>query len=325
MAHISLFRTSMKRCSYVVLIESADALRELARYLSDLGVAGCEIIILDPSPRMQFERHARTLRWVGKHLRVRPDHRAPGGAVDLVRAAADVASCEKVIVATDDVRYSPEAVFRICTLLDIHEVVEPQDYLDPMPWWGGIDAGRILVHRGLEPRPDHGATFGFRRGALRTMTASEAATDQVRRLAAHGADVHPANDVFVRRQPRVFTDWLAHRPRLAAEEFEMPVRTAFFLALLPILALLAALGGTAIAGSYAGLIAFASVALAVRGRIGASSFFPLRACLFAPLWILERSVAVYWALLRKVRGADTETVHAAAPEHAGDQMASGQR
>ncbi|HUP63270.1 MAG TPA: hypothetical protein VNA69_22965 [Thermoanaerobaculia bacterium] len=318
----------MKRCSYVVLIESGNALRELARYLSDLGVTGCEVVILDPSPRVQFELHARTLRWVGRHVRVRPDHRAAGGAVDIVRAAAAVASCEKIVVATDDVRYAPEAIFRICSLLDIHEIVEPQDYLDPLPWWGGIDAGRILVHRGIEPRPDHGATFGFRRGvvrALRTLTTSEAASDQVRRLASHGAAVHPAHDVFVRRQPRLFADWLAHRPRLAAEEFELPFRTAFFLALLPLLALLATLGGATLASSCAGVIAFASVALALRGRIGAASFFPLRACLFAPLWLLERSVAVYWALLRKVRGVGAETERVAAPERADDQVASGRR
>lgn len=312
----------MKRCSYVVLIESGTALRELARYLSDLGVAGCEVIILDPSPRMQFEQNARTLRWVGKHLR------AQGGATDLVRAASAVASCEKIVIATDDVRYTGEAIVRICALLDLHEVVEPQDYLDPLPWWGGIDAGRILVHRGIEPRPDHGATFGFRRSAvrsLRMLPASDNAADQVRRLAAYGAEVHPANDVFVRRQPRGFADWLAHRPRLAAEDFELPFRTAFFFALLPVLALLAVLGGATLAGSYAGVIAVASVGLALRGRIGASAFFPLRACLFAPLWLFERSVAVYWALLRKVRGLDAETVRAPAPEHAGDQVASGQR
>ena len=35
-----------------------------------------------------------------------------------------------------------EAIDEICALLESHEVVEPQDYLDPMPWWGGIEAGR---------------------------------------------------------------------------------------------------------------------------------------------------------------------------------------
>jgi hypothetical protein len=37
----------------------------------------------------------------------------------------------------------------------------------------------------------------------------------------------------------------------------------------------------------------------VRGRIGAAQFFPMRACLLAPLWVFERAVSVYWALFRR--------------------------
>ena len=54
--------------------------------------------------------------------------------------------------------------------------------------------------------------------------------------------------------------------------------------------------------------------LALRGRAGASAFFPLHACLFAPLWVLERSVSVYWALFRKLRGVEPEPVRIAVPE-----------
>src|SRR5919109_1959125 len=92
------------RCSYVVLVQGAGdslhGLRELAAYLSTLGVAGCEVVILDSSPRLQFELNGRVLRWVGRHIAV------SGGGLDIVRAAADYASCEKVIVADDDVRYT---------------------------------------------------------------------------------------------------------------------------------------------------------------------------------------------------------------------------
>ena len=41
-------------------------------------------------------------------------------------------------------------------------------------------------------------------------------------------------------------------------------------------------------------------------RSGATPFFPVRACLAAPLWVLERSVSVYWALFRKLRGLGDE-------------------
>lgn len=328
---MSTQRPRERRCSYVVLVRNAAAstgeLRDLAAYLSKLGVADCDVVILDPSPRLQFDLNGRVLRWVGRHVAVRPEHRA-GSGVDIVRAASEHAACEKVIIADDDVRYTPEAIGKLCELLERHEVVEPQDYLDPMPWWGGIDAARILLHRGIEPQPDHGATFGFRRTALRALRTLAAATSpeaQVRRLAAVGAGVYPASDVFVRREPGGFSDWLASRPRLAGDDFMLPMKTAFFFSLLPLLVLLAVLGGLQLAGGYAIAIAFASVALALRGRAGASSFFPLRACLFAPVWVLERSLSVYWALLRKLRGTDEDSSRIHVPDRAnGNKVASGQ-
>ena len=39
----------------------------------------------------------------------------------------------------------------VLAMLDAHDCVEPQDYFEPLPWWGGIEAGRMLVHRGIEP------------------------------------------------------------------------------------------------------------------------------------------------------------------------------
>ena len=324
-------RTQDRRCSYVVLVQGASSstgdLRELATYLSTLSVASCDVVILDPSPRLQFELNSRVLRWVGRHVAVRAEHRAPGG-VDIVRAASAHAACEKVIVAADDIRYTAEAVGQLCDLLDMHEVVEPQDYLDPLPWWGGIEAGRILLHRGVEPHPDHGRTFGFRRSALRALRALAPATTadaQVRRLAAIGAEVHPAGDVFVRRQPVPFREWLATRARYANDDFELPIKSAFFFALVPLLVLLSVLGGIRLAGSYAGIIAAASIGLAIRGRLGATSVFPLRACLFAPLWVAERSVSVYWALAQKLRGVDEDLSRATLPDRAsGSKVASGE-
>lgn len=305
---------------------STAELRDLATYLSTLGVADCDVVILDPSPRPQFDRNARILRWVGRHAALRPEHRA-GSGVDVVRAASEYAACDKVIVAAEDIRYTSAAVGQLCDLLEKHEVVEPQDYLDPMPWWGGIEAGRILIHRGIEPQPDHGATFGFRRSALRALHALSPATSpdaQVRRLAAVGAEVYPAPDVFVRREPGALGEWLSARARFAGEDFELPMKTAFFFSLVPLLVLLAVVGGLQLAGGYAGVIAFASMALAIRGRAGASPFFPLRACLFAPLWVLERSLSVYWALLRKLRGADEDPAGVAVPDRAsGTKVASG--
>jgi hypothetical protein len=183
------------------------------------------------------------------------------------------------------------------------------------------------VHRGIEPQPDHGATFGFRRGTVRALRALHMIDDRdpARRLATAGAEVHAASDVFVRREPGAFDDWLQERPRIAGNDFSLPLKSAFFFSLVPFLLLLGLLGGMRLAGVYAGIIAFSSVGLALRGRAGASAFFPLHACLFAPLWMLERSVSVYWALFRKLRGVEPETVRIAVPETHASRAGVGSR
>ena len=280
-----------RRCSYLVIIdgESIADLREFAAYLSDLGVAKCEVVIVDNSSEHTFARHRRTLCWVGRHVAPRPLHRGAHGPIDPLRVAQDLASCDKVIVADPNVRYNTQALDELCTMLDSHDAVAPQDYLDPLPWWSGIEAGRMLVHRGIEPLPVHAATFGFRKAAVRDSAALDPRT-----LVA-------GENVFVRRLPPRLYEWIDERPRQADDDFNFPMKTAFFFALLPLALLLASFGGAGLAGTYAGTIAFGAFALAVRGRIGATSFFPMRACLLAPLWVFERSVSVYWALFRRAK------------------------
>lgn len=293
---------SDRRCTYVVALPPETRgfdLRPFSEYLSTLGVAGCEVIVLDSTEA--FEEHCRVFRWVARHVAV-PE------PIDVVRTAADLASCEKIIIAGENVRYNIADLTEICALLDAHEVVEAQDYLEPMPWWGGIDAGRMLVHRGIDPHPDRGATFGFRRALPRGLRGFDAtgSTDPVRVLALHGAEVVSARELFVRRCPPRLGEWLRERPREADLDFDVPAKSAFFLALIPMAILLTLMGGGRLAIGYTSAVAFASVVLAVRGRIGAGAFFPLRALLFAPLWVLERSVSVYWALLQRMRGTVVE-------------------
>ena len=317
-----------RRCTYLVVIEESGDLRELANYLSTLSLADCEVVVLDGSAHAMFEENRRVLRWVSRHVAVRPQHRSITGAVDPVRAALALASCEKIIVAGEQVRYDACGIDTLCRLLDTHEVVEPQDYPDPLPWWSGIDAGRILVHRGLAPDPDHGVTFGFRRSAVRGLRTIEGvlfdpAENSARRLASLGAEVFAACELFVRRVPPALDEWMRERPRLAGDDFAMPVKTALFFAMIPMAMLLMAFAGVRAMAGYAGAIAFTSIAIAVRGRIGASTVFPLRTCLFAPLWIIERSVSVYWALLRRFRPATIEPAAVVPDGRRSDKMASG--
>ncbi|MEA2164930.1 MAG: hypothetical protein QOK37_3057 [Thermoanaerobaculia bacterium] len=340
MAHESLFSAAMRRrnpqdlrCTYLIVIDGDRELpgehRELTSYLSDIGVAGCDVVVVDGSPEETFDENGKSLRWVGRHVAARPCHRSFSGAIDPIRAAIDFSNCDKVIVADQNVRYDDQAIGQICALLDHHEVVEPQDYFAPLPWWSGIEAGRMLVHRGVDPLPDHGVTFGMRKWSVRGLRTIDAACtngdDPVRRLASQGADVFSACDVFVRRLPPILGEWFRDRPRQADDDFALPVKSAFFFALLPTMALLSILGGARLAGGYAGAVACAAMVLAIRGRMGASPFFPLRACLSAPLWIVERSVSVYWALFRKLRSARSTAANPAVAERKSSaRIASGE-
>jgi hypothetical protein len=165
----------------------------------------------------------------------------------------------------------------------------------------------MLVHRGVDPLPDHGVTFGMRKWSVRGLRSIDVAwssgVDSVRRLAAQGAEVFSACDVFVRRLPPRLTEWFRERRQQAGDDFAMPLKSAFFFALLPMAIVMALLEGSRVAGGYAGAIAVGSIVLAFRGRSGAASFFPLRVCLCAPIWVLERSLSVYWALFQKLRSS----------------------
>ena len=275
-----------RKCSYLVFLDNASGLRELAAYLSEIAISDFEVIIVDGSAPEALEENRRVLRWVGRHLAVAPQH------VDVVRAAIDLASCDKVIVADAKTRYSLSALDDLTSLLDVHEVVEPQDYFDPLPWW-------------ISPLPGHGSTFGFRKRAvrgLRSLDHNPTAQDSVRRLASQGAEVFTTMRLFVRRIPPAFSEWIGDLPRRAGEELAMPARAALFFMLLPAIIGIALTGGLRMAGAFAGALAFTSIVLAMHGRTGAGRFFPWRACLFAPLWILQRSVSIYFAVLWRVSG-----------------------
>lgn len=327
MAHRSLLqasgmahrKTRERRSSYVVIVHSDSDPIVIAEYLATLSPADCDVLILDYSTPDVFQEHRQVLRWAGRHISLSKN-------TDVIRAAIELAACEKVIVASDDVRYSVDDIEMMCQLLDRHDVVEPQQYLSPLPWWSGIDAGKMLVQRGIERYGDRSSTYAFRRSVVRQIRGADVGNDHaIRRLAMRGADVHAAGEFFVRRNPPELADWVRTRPRHAEEDFAVPMKTILFLALMPVVIALTLFAGARIAGGFAGLIVLSSSALAIRGRIGASAFYPLKTCLFAPLWVFERSISVYWAVFRRVHAVAVEPKAVPAPVRAaGEQVASGE-
>lgn len=311
-------------CTYAVAIDESltqTGLQAMAEYLSTLDLAGCDVLVFDSAPPDVFQSRECVLRWVAHHVPLHGRYRRADGSVDLAHAAADFAGTEKVIVGSTATRYTAMEVRQMCDLLERHDVVEPEEYLEPIPWWGGIEAGGMLLHRGADQRR-HRTTFGFRRSAFRPLRAATDPAAAGASRAFFGAEFHEAANLFVRREPGRFIDSI-RSSRDAAFDSDSPMRSIFFLGLLPLLMAVAIAGGTAIAGGYAGVIAFASIVLAIRGRIGASRFFPLRACLLAPLWIVERSIAVYWSLFARLSGAAANPA-ASASIRASERKASGE-
>ena len=307
-----------RRCTYLVAADPAatdDEIRSLASYLATLHDTECEVVVVDRTEGETFQTRQRTLRWVARHVAIGGLYTLPNGEVDLLQAAVDIATCEKVIVAAPESRYSAAEIASLCTALERHEAVEPQEFVGPMSWWGGIDAGRMLLQRGLDQPAGTGRTFAFRKSAWHPLRGFDErpCERQVRRLVAHGVELSAARDVFIRCEPPSFATWVRRRLREAAADALVPIQAVTFAGLFPFLAFLFVIGGAELAGGYAGMIAAGSVVIAARGRVGARYFFPLHACLFAPLWLAERAVTIYWTLFARFRRGRPRAVPVPSP------------
>jgi hypothetical protein len=120
----------------------------------------------------------------------------------------------------------------------------------------------------------------------------------VRHFARFGASINYAVDFFVQKHPPTLRKWKEQRPRQAYEDFGLRAKTALFLAI-PVLILLSALA----AGLFGAvlcvlLMSISAIALACAGgaRGEAGEFIPGWICLYAPLWVFERSFSTYWAV-----------------------------
>jgi hypothetical protein len=291
-----------RHCTYVVALDEAATELEimaLAHSLSPLEHAGCEVLVLDPNPD---DDRRRILRWVARY-------EAPSAGGDMLRSAVDLSSCEKIVFASPQTRSTPPDLAALCSLLDVHEAVEPEEFLAPLPWWGSVDAGGLLLHRGADQPPDVRSVFAFRKSAFRLPRGfDEIGQPALRRIVRQGLEVHQARDLFIRREPQQFASWLRSRGREAASDFGVPLKAAFFFGFLPVITLLAVAGGLDLAGGYGSLLGLAALLIAIRGRWGAGHVFPMRVLLYAPVWILARSIAVYAALFEKLRTADVPII-----------------
>jgi hypothetical protein len=295
------------QCSFIVPIRRVAIdpveIAKLADYFKALRLAGCEVLVVDGSPFAVFEQHKKSWQICSRHVAPDPKYTFLNGKVNGVHTGVDLASCERIILADDDIRYSAADVKRMCALLDKFEMVRPQNFIAPLPWWARLETARILINRGVLRAGDYPGTCGFCRSTMHRVGPYDGDVlfdneEIVRHFALKGVDINYALDFFILKRPPTFTKWLEQRPRQAYEDFVMRAKTAAFLSVFPLSLGLGFLVSVRVALLFLAILSLLSVLLSTRGMLRNAAYrvFPVHSPLFAPLWIFERSLSVYWAL-----------------------------
>jgi len=297
----------LKRCTYLLPIRRANFFwaeaSELGVYLAALNDTGCDVLVVDGSPATVFEEHDEVWRSVCRHEKVDRSFGYLNDKVNGIHTGVRLAAMEKIILADDDIRYAAAEIDRVSELLDEFEVVRPQNFLSPLPWWGRIEAARMLINRATLRTADYPGTCAFRRETILRVGPYDGDVlfdneEIIRHFAHEGATVNYAIDLFVRKRPPTLRKWMEQRPRQAYEDFALRTKTAVFFAIPFLVAASAALFGWKGIALWLALIFLGGTGLAVAGllRGGARQHFPWSVCFFAPLWVLERTASSYSAL-----------------------------
>jgi Glycosyl transferase family 2 len=296
--------TGMLQLSYVLPLRWKDGLArdELTAYLQRLRVRCKDIIIIDGSRPDVFA--ANELAWGSwtLHIPPDPDTACKMGKVAGVNTGLRYARHEHVVIADDDVRYEQEDLERIAMLLQNYDLVRPQNFFEPLPWHARWDTARTLLNRAVGA--DFPGTLAVRRtpiveaGGYRGDVMFEN-LELIRTVEALGGSTTAPLDLYVRRLPASARHFWGQRTRQAYDDFAIPARMAVWLPIVPMLAaLLASRRWPALAAAAAG-----ASGLAERGRrrAGGARVFPASASVLAPLWVAERGVCSWLAVLQRVR------------------------
>jgi hypothetical protein len=285
--------------SYVLPLKADRPAEDLDAYLAELS-RWIEVIVVDGSPPEVFSANAR--RWGAltmAHVGVAPDLVTPMGKVGGVLTGLRLATHDVAVIADDDVRWTREQLAEAVRRLDGAAVLRPQNHFVPGRWHTRWDTGRILVAR---------ATGGDWPGTLVVDTAAvlqaggydgEALFENlelVRTLQATGGTELVALDLVVRRLPPTTRQFLSQRVRQAYDEWARPGRLVAGLAIIPLLVVTRA---KALVPIVVGSIAVAEVG---RRRAGGAKIFGRSAALWTPVWVLERSITSWLAVIDRALG-----------------------
>ncbi|MCZ2402984.1 glycosyltransferase family 2 protein [Paenarthrobacter sp. Z7-10] len=282
-----------------------EGLSELVSYLDRL-TGWIDVILVDGSAEPLFQAHAKAFTRAVRH--VRPQVRAgANGKVAAVMTGVALAQTELLVLADDDVRYEGAPLRRVLSLLSDAEVVRPQNYFLTLPWHARWDTARSLINRAFSA--DFPGTLGVRRSALVATDGYDGDVlfenlELLRTIRAAGGRELRANDVFVGRVPPSARHFLHQRIRQAYDDFAQPRRLVFELSLLP--AFLTA-GYQAVRRhrpwwALILLTAACTVAEAGRRKNAGRQVFSPSAALWAPVWLVERSVCIWAAVVLRGTG-----------------------
>lgn len=302
--------------AYLVPVRWRDGAQRagLAAYLAEVAPLCAETIVIDGSPPPLFAANAAA--WGGRVTHIPPDpgESWPMGKVSGVRTGIRAASRERLVIADDDVRYEPDALERIARLLAEYDLVRPQNYFSELPWHARWDTARTLLNRSLGR--DYPGTLAARRSRLLAAGLYDGDVlfenlELIRTVRAAGGSVASPLDLYVARVPPSASHFWGQRTRQAYDDFALPARMALWLAIVPLLAVAARLckpsvdKGAQRRRSSRLVLRAAALAVALaewgRRRAGGAAVFPATSSLLAPLWILERGVCAWLAVLQRLR------------------------
>ena len=181
---------------------------------------------------------------VGTHVGVDPQYRYLNGKVNGVHtgvALAAVASASSSPTTT--FATCAEDVERRCASCSrAFELVRPQNYLSPLPWWARLEAARMLINRGVLRTGDYPGTCGIatqRDAARRPLRRRRALRQRRARAALHRegrATSATPTTFFILKRPPTLAKWREQRPRQAYEDFVMRAKTVTFMCVIPLAA-----------------------------------------------------------------------------------------
>jgi len=295
--------TPRPRPHYVLPLRWTDdaGLAELTDYLLRLARV-VPVTVVDGSSPALFAVHAAAWGHAVEHVAPDPwpgaNGKVAGVMTGLRRARADV-----VVVADDDVRWTPAQLDEAVALLGDADVLRPQNVFDPMPWHARWDTARTLVNRAFAA--DYPGTLVVRRASLLRAGGYRGDVmfenlELVRTVRAAGGREVRADALVVRRLPPTSAHFWSQRVRQAYDDLAQPARLVAEASLLP--AVLVALAARRPRRLLLGALVAVGVAERGRRRHGGVRVVGAGTVLLAPVWAAERAVCVWLALAARARG-----------------------